>query len=286
MIPGGQPRLEFARRINGRIDLAPQPFLGDMQPHCSGVLLWQNGSFEKLHVFRHHLWYKNVQKGGLMQYQCKVYFGLIEAPSRLAELGLREELLIEGVKRGQAGRASCTRNHPAIYHGFRAWAETVCGVRDLLRPLGWTRADSGNLPLTVDAGKKIYIAVSTGDEDTGRRGCSPCTRSKGPLTRSVVKENADQYRLFQEVGVRLRPDDLKEINDRMTWILLFHYDANANEVRCELSRPIRMNNDGEVDGWAERIILGSISPSGDRIKVPDNVPQTPDVTVDIKRKRA
>jgi hypothetical protein len=71
----------------------------------------------------------------------------------------------------------------------------------------------------------------------------------------------------------------------MTWILLFHHDVKMNEVRAELSRPIKMNADGEVDGWAERIILKSTPISGDEVRVPTDVPQTPDVVVDVKRKR-
>ena len=215
----------------------------------------------------------------------KTYSGPIERPSRLAELGLQEEVLLEAVRRGQAAWASCTPNHPPSYRGISAWAETTSALRELLLPEGWTRSDNGNLPLTIDEAEHVSIAVSTGDEDTGRVDGSPCTRSsKGPRTATVVTINALQMKLFQEI--RLCPDDLKEINGKMTWILLFHRDAKANEVRCELSRPVRMNVDGQVDGWAERIILGSTPFGGDKAQVPTDVPQSPNVVVDVKRRRA
>ena len=82
------------------------------------------------------------------------------------------------------------------------------------------------------------------------------------------------------------PHDLKEMNGKMTWILLFHHDSSINEVRTELSRPIKMNRNSEADRWAERIILGSTPIGADKVKVPDDVPQTPNVVVDVKRKHA
>src|SRR6266851_8847821 len=131
-----------------------------------------------------HLWYKNVQEGRDMK-NLQIYSALDEVSSRLAELGVRQEVLRESVQRGHAAWASCTPNHPAPFPGISAWAETVNAVRELLIPEGWTRSDSGNLPMTVDKAGRVCIAVSTGDEDTGRRDGSPCTRSsKGPRTAS------------------------------------------------------------------------------------------------------
>jgi hypothetical protein len=214
----------------------------------------------------------------------KVYSTPEEVPSRLSELGLRQETLCEAVQRGQAARASCTANHPAPFPGIWAWAETVASLRELLRPEGWIRADSGNLPLTVDAAGRVSLIVSTGDENTGNPDVSPCTRSsKGPRTENAVTINALQMTLFD---VRLRPEDLDESNGRITFLLLFHSDAKANEVRCELSRPIKMNEEGQVSGWAERIILPTSPLGGDVMKVLTDVPQTPTVVVKIKRRCA
>jgi hypothetical protein len=97
--------------------------------------------------------------------------------------------------------------------------------------------------------------------------------------------NALQMTLFD---LRLRPEDLDESNGKMTFLLLFHRAVDANEIRCELSRPIQMNEEGQVSGWAERIILPP-SPFGGgtgAAKVPTDVPQTPNVVVKVKRRSA
>jgi len=216
----------------------------------------------------------------------KSYSGPIDLASRLAELGLEEEILLQAVQRGQAAWANCTANHPPLYRGISAWAETVSALRELLLPKGWKRSEQGNLPLTVDEAGKLAITVSTGDEQTGLSEGSPCTKSsKGPRTAIAVEVNALQLQLFGDI--RLRPEDLESINGQMTWILLFHRDLAASELRCELSRPVNMNVDGQVDGWAERIILGPTSFDTDKILVPPSeVPQTPNIVVEVRRKRA
>jgi hypothetical protein len=47
-----------------------------------------------------------------------------------------------------------------------------------------------------------------------------------------------------------------------------------------------MNEDGQIDAWAERIILPAIPFGGDKVEVPTDVPQTPNVVVNIKRRSA
>lgn len=212
----------------------------------------------------------------------KTYSGPSERPTRLSELGLEEIILLQAIQRGQATFAGCTLNHPKFYPGLAAWAETVAALREQLLPLRWTRREQGNLPLTVSAAGNIAITVSTGDEDTGRRNGSPCTKSgKGPRTITPVTANALQMKLFGEV--RLQPEDLESINGQMTWILLFHRDTKEMEIRCELSRPVGMNQEGQVDGWVERILLGSMPFGSDRL---ENVEQSPNVEIEVKRKRA
>jgi hypothetical protein len=215
----------------------------------------------------------------------KIYHSPIERPSRLAELGLREEQLLEAVRRGQSARANCTLNHPLLYHGISAWAETINALRQVLLPDGWKRSENGNLPLTVNKTGNLAITVSTGDEATGRLDGNLSTKSsKGPRTADAVTVNAAQTTLFGDI--RLRPEDLKDKGGMMTWILLFHRDNETHEVRSELSRPTNMNAEGYVDEWAERIILCSTPIGGDGIKVPTDVPQTPNVVVEVKRRRA
>jgi hypothetical protein len=70
---------------------------------------------------------------------------------------------------------------------------------------------------------------------------------------------------------------------RTTWILLVH--RSQGEVRCELSLPTSMGPDGRVDGWQERIILGSIPTDPDLLEVASPTPpQQPDIDIAVKRR--
>lgn len=210
-----------------------------------------------------------------------VYFDSIERLARLTELGITEDLLIQAVQRGLTAWASCTPNHPQLFGGISQWAETVCALRETLLPLGWYRSDEGNLPLTINRAGNLAITVATGDESTGQPEESPCTKSsKGPRTASAIAVNRRQLTLFGDI--RLLPEDLEQVNGRMTWLLLVHRDMLARELRCELSRPIEIGLDGRVDGWVERIILGRTPFGADAIDISGpSVPQTPEIVVNI-----
>jgi hypothetical protein len=213
----------------------------------------------------------------------KLYMGPIQTPSRLTELGLEEESLLQAVQHGQSAWASCTPNHPPLYRGISAWAETIGALREVLMPRAWNRSDNGNLPLTVNELRTIAIIVSTGDEATGKRDGIPSTKSsKGPRTADAVTINAAQASLFE---IRLQPEDLEDNSGMMTWILLFHRDTEAQQIRSEFSRPIEMSSEGYVDRWAERIILSPMTIGGDSIKVPTRgAPQTPVIEVEVKKR--
>lgn len=203
-----------------------------------------------------------------------------DARRRLGELGLDVELLLEGARRGMAAAAGCTANHPAVLSGILAWGETICALRDSLLSRGWQRLDEGNLPLVVNRAKSLALTVATGDEETGRPQGNPCTKSKkGPRVANAVANN--QLQLFP-VPVHLRPD---EATGRITWLLLIHRDRGARELRTELSRPVSMGEDGRVDAWSERIILGAV-PFDDPVRVAPKSPNDtgPEIDVEIKRR--
>lgn len=214
----------------------------------------------------------------------KVYSESWDVNRRLAELGLEEVLLTRPVQRGLAAWASCTPNHPPISPGSWAWAETVCALREELAPSRWERSNEVNLPLTINPEKTVAICVNTGDEDTGLKVGAPCTGSaKGPKTRKAVLENLGQTVLFID---ELPTPELLNKSGRAMWILLMYRDKKAREVRCELSRPISINAQGYVDGWAERIILSPTPFDEDLISLTDdgNGPQSPEIDLDIKKR--
>jgi hypothetical protein len=210
---------------------------------------------------------------------------LQETSDRLAELGLDALVLTQAIQRCHVVADGYTENHPPIGRGIGQWTEVVAAMRDQLIPRGWTRDDRENLGLTVNATKTIAISVATGDENTGNPDRIPSTRySKGPKTQSAVIINALQLDLFG--NVQLTPQQLKKYPGVMTFMLLFHRDPMAKETRVELSRPVRMNSDGDVIEWAERIILPPVPFGIEGAKISDDVPRKQQTLPEVKRKRA
>ena len=219
-----------------------------------------------------------------MALPASVYVESWDVNKRLAELGLDEPLLIQAVERGLAAWASCTANHPPAIPGIWAWGETMCSLREQLILRGWDRLNESSWPLVVNGAKTVAISVAAGDEETGRKDGYPSTSSaKGPRTVSAIVANQRQL-VFPEM--MLRPIESLNASGRATWLLLMHRDKDAREVRCEFSRPISMDPEGRVDGWAERIILSSRSFDGyeDSLVGDGNGPQSPEITVEIKRR--
>ena len=213
-----------------------------------------------------------------------VYIETWDVSAKLGELGLEEEHLMRPVEHGLSAWASCTPNHPLVASGWWAWAETVCGLRDELIPVGWERSNEANLPMTVNPDTTVAICVNTGDEDTGVEKGTPCTRSKkGPRTRRAVLENLGQRVLFID---ELPTKEVVVRSGRAVWILLVHRDVEAREVRAELSQPISITDDGKVDGWLERIILTSTPFDDDLISIIEdgNGPQNPEIDIEIKKR--
>jgi hypothetical protein len=197
---------------------------------------------------------------------------------RLDELGLEEEPLKDAVRRGQLAFLNCTPNHPPPFPGMSAWAETVCALREYVIPLGWQRSNDNNYALSVDPEGCIAIAVATGNDCTGRADATPSTNArKGPSTLEAIAVNQLRFSFMDE-----RPVSSDRTNHRATWILLIH--RAVNEVRCELSLPISIADDGHIDAWRERILLGSIPLDGDLAEAVPTPPPLPEITIDVKRR--
>ena len=212
-----------------------------------------------------------------------IYVESWDVNRRLAELGIKEDDLLQAAERGFTAWASCTANHPPAIPGLFAWGETVCALRERLIPLGWERKDEQNWPLVVNRDGNIALSVATGNEDTGRKDKDPVTASaKGPRTISAIVANQN-LPLFPEM---LPSAESLKAKGRATWLLLVYRDTDAREMRCELSRPIGMDSEDRVDGWAERIILSPRPFDGieDSLVGGGNGPQSPEITLEIKRR--
>lgn len=198
--------------------------------------------------------------------------------NRLAELGLEETPLRDVVGRGYLAFASCTANHPPLIPPILMWGETVRALREYLVRSGWRRSDENNYSVVVDPAGRVIIAVATGDGGTGLADLVPSTKApKGPSTSEAVNVNQLELNLMVEQAASAARSEARAV----TWVLLIH--RGLNEVRCELSLPSSMGADGHIDGWVERILLGSIPLDGDIAEI---VPPTtlPDISIDVRRR--
>ena len=199
-----------------------------------------------------------------------------EVDAALTALGLTRAPLQEAVVAGLLARDACTPNDPPFLPGIYQWGRTVRVLREVLAPLGWSRSDEGNFCTVVEPGGLFAVAVASGCEHTGRVGReTPTTkRRKGPSTADAVHANAQLY-LFEEFAPKL-----PAAPERATWVLLFHSDGK--EIRAELSLPDSISEDGHINGWRERIILGAQPLDGEIAPAAPDF--GPDPTIDVRRK--
>jgi hypothetical protein len=138
-------------------------------------------------------------------------------------------------------------------------------------------------PVVVNSGGTVAISAATGNENTGNKDEDPLTSSsKGPRTADAILANRRQL-VFPEI---LEPIQSLKMPGRETWLLLIYRDITARRLRSELSRPISMDTDGRVDGWAERIILDlkELDEIPEILLGGSNGPQSPEITVEIRRR--
>ncbi|HUN61844.1 MAG TPA: hypothetical protein VMU53_07635 [Candidatus Sulfotelmatobacter sp.] len=217
----------------------------------------------------------------------RIYANEIDRASKLRELGVSEAILREAVERGQAEQAQRTLNHPPLYRGLTPWGEITCAFREQVIPLGWKRDDDGNLAITINDKGTAGIVVATGDEFTGDKDESPCTKSpRGPRTERIIKRNRSLAEtLFGDIR-KPTAAEIEKINAQMTWFLLFSRDEKRQLIQCELSLPSKINRKGRVEGWLERIILEPVPYGGEPAQKLEDVPQTPEIDIDLKRRNA
>jgi hypothetical protein len=220
--------------------------------------------------------------------QPKIYVLPADVDDALAKLGLTRAPLLEAVQSGLIARNNCTGNDAPFFPGLMQWNKTLRALREALVPLKWRRSNKGNYCTAVEPGKRFQIAVAAGDALTGTESNeNPSTkRRRGPNTEKAVAVNARQLSLFaafmpeeeeSEDDVTDEPTDTASVT---TWILLFY--TEGAELRAELSLPDSFGEDGKIDGWKERIILGAMPLDED---VPQPNPDFgPDPVIDVRRR--
>lgn len=187
-----------------------------------------------------------------MRQQCPVIEG-DRAADRLAELGLKAEILEFALRGADAEARTYTPLDPPNMQGMARYSRTVRLLREQLLPLGWSYDNPRNLARTVSPDRRVAIIATLGDAATGVPHVPPSTRyEKGVATLEAVTRN-----FVQQLALPIGPDDDEHPVDpdapgTDTWVLLYH--VTETEIRAELSLPDSMV-DGYIDTWLERIVL-------------------------------
>jgi hypothetical protein len=172
---------------------------------------------------------------------------------KLRELGLTKDILATAVLDAVRHIFDCTENDPPALAGILGWAKGIRSLREQLIPQKWKRRNSRNFATVEHPKGWCAVTVAAGDSHTGRADKNPSTRSpKGPATADAISANRPEFADIAEGFPRVQDRALHD-----TWILLYYPDADAGEVRLELSRPAGMNSDGYVSVWSERIIISA-----------------------------
>jgi hypothetical protein len=174
----------------------------------------------------------------------------VAAGARLARLGLDVEGLSIALELALGDRLACTAFDPPMFAGQTRSARLVRYLREeyVGRRGGWKPEDSSNYSLLLSETGDIAVQVATGNEATGDPSRSPrLAHAKGEMTEKSVNRNAQQLNLFTG-----EPDEM-EVGPT-TWVLLVN--EHEGGLFAELSLPASFSN-GQIDTWAERVILPS-----------------------------
>lgn len=175
------------------------------------------------------------------------------AADRLAELGLKPEMLELALLGADAEARTYTELDPPNMQGMARFSRTVRLLREQLVPLGWAYDNPRNLARTVSPDRRIAIIATLGDAATGYPELVPSTRyEKGVATAEAVNRNFLQLTLPFDLGDE---EPTEDDGGTTTWVLLYH--VTDTEIRAELSLPDSMV-DGYIDTWLERIVLAPI----------------------------
>lgn len=188
-----------------------------------------------------------------MRQQCPVIEG-DQVADRLAELGLKAEILEFALRGADAEARTYTELDPPNMQGMARYSRTVRLLREQLVPLGWSYDNPRNLARTVSPDRQVALIATLGDAATGVPHVRPSTRyEKGIATVEAVSRNFLQLTLPMDLGDDQPAEPAEaEVDGIATWILL--YNVTDAEIRAELSLPDSMV-DGYIDTWLERIIL-------------------------------
>ena len=183
--------------------------------------------------------------------QAAVHLSPEDTEARLWRLArLRREDLLEAVIAAVAAVGACTENDPPTARGYDAWRSGLRRLREVLRPQGWAKDDTGNFSTVVSHGARVRIAVVNTDDATGNPRVYPTNRSRKGVNADRASQ-INQFVLPFPGWVETESEDAA-IPGYSTWYLCLYVEGQR--VRAELSLPTKVEG-GYFADWSERIIL-------------------------------
>lgn len=168
-----------------------------------------------------------------------------EIVSRLEQLALRRDLLLDIVRAAVGGRRRATAFHPKSAGGLQSWIEGTGHLRRTFVPRGWEICSRDNIESIFHAEAGIKVVFQNAE------------RAGDPIQEPIAasKKGAGSARAVElgqlELWPELKEKEVAEITAR-TWVLFVY--ADGDDVRAELSCPIAINEE-QYDGFHERILL-------------------------------
>lgn len=164
---------------------------------------------------------------------------------RLAQLGLRRDLLLEVVEAAVGGRRNATGFHPISAGGLLSWIQGTGQLRRVFLSHGWEACRRDNIESIFNPDTGIKVVFQNAERAGDRLTDPVATSRKGAGSARAVE--LGQYELWPEVNAHV----VAEIT-ATTWVLFVY--ARGDDVRAELSCPIAINEE-QFDGFHERILL-------------------------------
>jgi hypothetical protein len=193
---------------------------------------------------------------------------------RLAQLGLRRDLLLDVVEAAVGGRRNATGFHPLSAGGLLSWIQGTGQLRRIFLPRGWEicRRDNIESILNRDQGIKVVFQNA---ERAGDTLFDPIAASKKGAGSARAIE-LGQYELWPEIKER----EVAEVT-ATTWVLFVYVDGD--DVRAELSCPMAINEE-QFDGFHERILLVEKGGWGKGVQVAEDDEPPAEYVVPVSRK--
>jgi hypothetical protein len=177
--------------------------------------------------------------------------------SRLAALGLSEELLLDSLRYAYLERDRCSGNDVAAAAGYAVWGKPLRYLRDKLLPLGWMRDGVPRLESVVSPDRRFRITSAAGDCFTGDSDHMPATDGlKGRRALEAIGDNG-------QGALDLAGESVEPIPPMFTYYFIHRLDSVKERINSELSVPTNMTigrtaKKGRIDAFKDRLILSAI----------------------------